>query len=63
MKVAELIERLKAFPQDRDVVILDADTEWHLNIEGVGHQRHDWEEAEERVLIWGEYHPSKSSGA
>ena len=32
MKVKELIKALKKYDQERDVCILDADTEWILNI-------------------------------
>lgn len=32
MKVSELIERLKQLPQDSDIVIEDADTNWNLEV-------------------------------
>ena len=34
MNVAELIERLRTFPQDATVVIEDADTGWLLALDG-----------------------------
>ena len=37
MTIQELIDALQALPQkDRDIVILDADTDWLLPIEYVG---------------------------
>ena len=35
MKVKELIKALKKYDQERDICILDADTEWILNIQGL----------------------------
>lgn len=35
MTTTELIEKLKAFPPNTEVCILDADTSWHLDVREV----------------------------
>lgn len=35
MKVKELIKALKKYDPERDICILDADTDWILNIQGL----------------------------
>jgi hypothetical protein len=48
MRVSELVDKLKALPQDADVVIHDADTDWLLCFSLV-YEQHG------RVILRGHY--------
>jgi len=54
MKVLELIDALKKYPPDMDVVIWDADTDWLLNIKEIS--RDDHGAVLPCVAIGGKYH-------
>lgn len=57
MTVAELIEKLKAFPPETEVLIADADTDWALdvNVSFEKYRSYNVPGQRQTVYLWGEY--------